>query len=48
MVHEHLKVQYKVFMFKYLQSATDMQCLKISTEFLFKVLFNFDHTNIIN
>lgn len=36
MVHELLKVQYKVFMFKYLRSATDMQCLKISTEFLFK------------
>lgn len=36
MVHELVKVQYKVFMFKYLRSATDMQCLKISTEFLFK------------
>lgn len=36
MVYEYLKVQYKVFMFKYLRSATDMQCLKISTEILFK------------
>lgn len=46
MVHELVKVQYKVFMFKYLRSATDMQCLKISTEFLFN-MFKFSLILII-